>query len=163
MAIKVSIYEDNNTLRESLTYLIRGAAGLEFCSASPSAVEILEQCEEHQPDIILMDIDMPGITGIEATRLVKNKFPDINVMILTVFEDKEKIFEALCAGATGYLLKKTPSSQIIESIEELYRAVRLSAAASHAKCSNILPRPMGAPGRIPINSPHVKSISSNAL
>jgi len=122
MAIKVSIYEDNNTLRESLTYLIRGTAGFEFCSASPSAVEILEQCEEHQPDIILMDIDMPGITGIEATRLVKNKFPDINVMILTVFEDKEKIFEALCAGATGYLLKKTPSSQIIESIEELYRS-----------------------------------------
>jgi len=121
MAIKVSIYEDNNTLRESLTYLIRGTAGLEFCSASPSAVKILEQCEEHQPDIILMDIDMPGITGIEATRLVKNKFPDINVMILTVFEDKEKIFEALCAGATGYLLKKTPLSQIIESIEELYR------------------------------------------
>ncbi len=121
MAIKVSIYEDNNALLESLQYLIRGTEGLELCWASSSAVHILEQCKDNCPDIILMDIDMPEITGIEATRLVKNDFPDVNVMILTVFEDREKIFEALCAGATGYLLKKTPSAQIISSIEELYR------------------------------------------
>ena len=121
MAIKVSIYEDNNALRESLTLLIRGTEGLEFCSASSSAVNILSQCKVNCPDIILMDIDMPDITGIEATRLVKSEFPDINIMILTVFEEKDKIFDALCAGATGYLLKKTPSVQIIAAIEELHR------------------------------------------
>jgi len=121
MAIKVSIYEDNIALLESLSYLIRGSEGFELCTASPLAGNILADCRENCPDIILMDIDMPEMTGIEATRLVKKDFPDINIMIFTVFEDKDKIFEALCAGATGYLLKKTPSAQIIESIEELYR------------------------------------------
>jgi len=121
MAIKVSIYEDNTTLLESLSYLIRGTAGLALCTAAPLAVNILADCRDNCPDIILMDIDMPEMTGIEATRLVKQDYPDINIMMLTVFEDKEKIFEALCAGATGYLLKKTPSTQIISAIEELYR------------------------------------------
>jgi DNA-binding NarL/FixJ family response regulator len=121
MTIKVSIYEDNIALLESLSYLIRGTEGFELCTASPSAVNILAQCRENSPDIILMDIDMPELSGIEATRLVRNDFPNINIMILTVFEDRDKIFDALCAGATGYLLKKTPSAQIIDAIEELYR------------------------------------------
>ena len=121
MAIKISIYEDNITLLDSLSFLIRSTEGLEVCWASPSAVHILDQCQEKCPDIILMDIDMPELSGIEATRLVKNDFPDINVMMFTVFEDRDKIFDALCAGATGYLLKKTPSAQIISAIEELYR------------------------------------------
>jgi DNA-binding NarL/FixJ family response regulator len=120
MAIRVSIYEDNITLLESLSFLMRGTEDFELCTASPTAVNIVSDCRKCCPDIILMDIDMPGITGIEATILVKKEFPDINIMILTVFEDKDKIFEALCAGATGYLLKKTPSAQIIEAIEELY-------------------------------------------
>ena len=121
MGIKISIYEDNPALLESLSYLIRGTEGFELCSASSSAVRILDQCHKNCPDIILMDINMPDMTGIEATRLVKNVFPDINIMIFTVFEDTEKIFDALSAGATGFMLKKTPSSQIIVAIEELYR------------------------------------------
>ena len=121
MAIKVSIYEDNIALIDSLSYLISSTEGFELCTASLSAVHILDHCQENKPDVILMDIDMPELSGIEATRLVKNEFPDINIMIFTVFEDREKIFETLCAGATGYLLKKTPSVQIISSIEELYR------------------------------------------
>ena len=121
MIIKISIYEDNVALLESLSYLIRGTEGFELCTASPLAVNVLADCKENCPDIILMDIDMPEMSGIEATRLVKKDFPDINIMMFTVFEDKDKIFEALCAGATGYLLKKTPSAQIIESIEELHR------------------------------------------
>ena len=118
--MKISVYEDNIALLDSLTYLINETEEFELCSASTSAVHILEQCQENCPDIILMDIDMPGITGIEATRLVKNDFPYINIMMLTVFEDRDKIFEALCAGATGYLLKKTSSAQIIEAIKELF-------------------------------------------
>jgi DNA-binding NarL/FixJ family response regulator len=118
--IKVSIYEDNDSLLESLSFLIRGAGSFELCTASPNAVHILDDCALKCPDIILMDIDMPELSGIDATRLVKAAFPQVNVMILTVFEDKDKIFNALCAGATGYLLKKTPSAQVIEAIEELY-------------------------------------------
>jgi len=118
--IRVSIYEDNESLLESLSYLIRGAGSLELCAASPNAVHIVDDCSRLCPDVILMDIDMPEISGIEATRMVKAVCPDVNVLILTVFEDKDKIFDALCAGATGYLLKKTPSKRIIEAIEELH-------------------------------------------
>jgi len=120
MVIKVSVYEDNVALLESLSYLIREAEGLELCTASSTALQIVDECRNNCPDVIMMDIDMPQITGIEATRLVKKDFPDINVMILTVFEDKDKIFEALCAGATGYLLKKTPSVQIINAIRDIF-------------------------------------------
>jgi DNA-binding NarL/FixJ family response regulator len=119
--IKVSIYEDNATLLESLSFLIRGVRNFELCTAAASAVNVIADCRQRCPDVILMDIDMPEMSGIEATRLVKASFPDVNIMILTVFEDREKIFEALCAGATAYLLKKTPSAQIISAIEELYQ------------------------------------------
>ena len=118
--MKVSIYEDNIALLDSLSFMLSATEGIELCAASPTAVNILAQCKEKTPDIILMDIDMPGVTGIEATRIVKDAFPNVNVMMFTVFEDRDKIFDALCAGATGYLLKKTPFSQIVESIEELY-------------------------------------------
>lgn len=119
LKIRVAIYEDNNLLRESLTYLIKGTDSMEFVGAYPDCRDILAECEAERPDIILMDIDMPYISGIDATHLVKDKFPDIEVMMLTVFEDRDKIFDALRAGATGYLLKKTSSSQIIEAIIEL--------------------------------------------
>lgn len=119
MKTKVTIYEDNDLLRESLTYLIKGADSLEFSGAYPDCRNILEECETNQPDVILMDIDMPYISGIDATRLVKDKFPAIEIMMLTVFEDRDKIFDALRAGASGYLLKKTSSVKIIESIIEL--------------------------------------------
>ena len=118
--IKVSIYEDNTSLLESLSYLIRGVANFALCTAASNAIHILDDCHRSCPDVILMDIDMPELSGIEATRMVKTAFPNINVMMITVFEDKDKIFDALCAGATGYLLKKTPPPQIIESIAELY-------------------------------------------
>ena len=119
--IKVSIYEDNFSLLESLSYLIGGTASFELCTASLNAVNVVADCKRLCPDVILMDIDMPEISGIEATRLVKNNFPDVNIMIFTVFEDRDKIFEALCAGATGYLLKKTSSKEIINAITELHR------------------------------------------
>lgn len=120
MSIKVSIYEDNNSLRESLGYLIMGTNNFELCGSFGDCKSIIENITNQQPDIILMDIDLPQISGIEATIMVKEKFPEINIMMLTVYEEKDKIFEALCAGATGYLLKKTPSVQIIEAVIELY-------------------------------------------
>ena len=121
MPIKVSIYEDNLPLLESLSYLVRGTEGFELCAAHSSANDVLAHCQALCPDVIIMDIDMPGISGIEATALVKDVFPEVNIMMFTVFEDKDKIFDALCAGATGYLLKKTPTVQIIQAVEELYR------------------------------------------
>lgn len=117
--IKVTIYEDNDALRETLSFLVKGSEQLRFAGAYPDCRNILENCESEMPDVILMDIEMPYLSGIDATRLVKDKYPDINVMMLTVVEDRDKIFDALRAGATGYLLKKASAVQIIESIIEL--------------------------------------------
>jgi two-component system, NarL family, response regulator LiaR len=119
MSIRISIYEDNESLRESLSHLILGTGLMELCGSFPDCSSVIENCLENKPDIILMDIDMPGISGIEATALVKAKFPEINIMILTVYEDRDKVFSAMCAGATGYLLKKSTAVQIIEAINEL--------------------------------------------
>ena len=121
MAIKISLYDDNESLLESLTYLIKGTHDFELYHASTDASNVIADCERMCPDVILMDIDMPCMSGIEATMLVKNAFPDINVMMLTVFEDKNKIFDALCAGATGYMLKKSSAIELIEAIEELHK------------------------------------------
>lgn len=120
MAIKVSIYDDNAPLLECLSFMIRGAGNFELCAACTSPVHILDDCKRACPDVILMDIEMPEMSGIEATRLVKAAFPQVNIMMLTVFEENDKIFDALCAGATGYLLKKSLSSQIMTAIEDLY-------------------------------------------
>lgn len=119
LEIKVAIYEDNEALRESLSFLVKGSGLLRFAGAYPDCRDILENCESEMPDVILMDIEMPYLSGIDATRLVKDKYPDINVMMLTVVEDREKIFDALRAGATGYLLKKASAIKIIESVTEL--------------------------------------------
>ncbi len=121
MPIRVAIYEDNTTLRESLSQLLKGSEEFEFLAAYRNAINILKNCQIATPDVILMDIDMPEITGIEASRLVKEQFPKINILILTVYEDKEKIFAALQAGASGYLLKKARIIEIIEAIHEIHR------------------------------------------
>jgi two-component system, NarL family, response regulator LiaR len=120
LAVKVSIYEDNDSLRKTLSHLILGTSSLELTGSWPDCSTVIENCRENPPDVILMDIDMPGISGIQATAMVKQNFPDTNVLIFTVFEDREKVFEALCAGATGYLLKRSGAVQIIEAILELH-------------------------------------------
>lgn len=120
LPIRVSIYEDNDSLRKSLSHLIMGTESMLLAGAWPDCSTVLQNCSEAETDVILMDIDMPGISGIEATAMVKKQFPAINVLIFTVFEDRNRVFEALCAGATGYLLKKSGAVQIIEAITELY-------------------------------------------
>jgi DNA-binding NarL/FixJ family response regulator len=120
MPIKVAIYEDNNSLRNTLSFLIQGDSNLELTGAYPNCTSVVENCAAGMPDVILMDIDMPGMTGIEATSLIKARYPEINILIFTIFEDREKVYNALCAGANGYLLKRSNAVQIIEAITELY-------------------------------------------
>lgn len=117
--IKVALCEDNKIFRESLVQFIDDTPGYTVTSSLASAENILETISLHKPDVILMDIDMPGINGILATALVKAHVPEINVLMLTVYEDDEKIFDAILAGATGYLLKKTSPSKILEAIIEV--------------------------------------------
>jgi DNA-binding NarL/FixJ family response regulator len=119
--IKVSIFDDNNALRESLNYLIAGTDGLEVAGAYPDCNQALAQIKLHPADVILMDIDMPGLNGIAATELIKSHFPHINVLILTSYDDDVKVFDAIQSGATGYLLKKTSPAKILESIIEVHQ------------------------------------------
>lgn len=117
--IKVVLCEDNDAYRESLLQFIDDSPGFRVVNSSSSADSILDLIHDYQPHVILMDVDMPGIGGIKATELVKSRFPEINVLMLTVYEDDQKIFDAILAGATGYLLKKTSPSKILEAIIEV--------------------------------------------
>jgi DNA-binding NarL/FixJ family response regulator len=117
--IKIALCEDNESFRESLRQFIDDTPDYKVIISLGSADTIIDAIEIEQPDVVLMDIDMPGINGIKATGMIKNQFPHINVLILTVYEDDEKIFNAILAGATGYLLKKTSPSRILESISEV--------------------------------------------
>lgn len=118
--IKVALYEDNDTLRTSLSHLLQSSEEFDFFGSYNSPVDILKNCKNALPDVILMDVDMPIMNGIDATKLVKEHFPQVNILILTVFEDREKLFSALQAGASGYLLKKSKIIEIIEAIHEIY-------------------------------------------
>src|SRR5712691_8474981 len=117
--IKVAIVEDRRDIRESLAALINGTEGY-CCTASFRSMEdALETIAVTLPDVALLDIGLPGISGIEGTRRLKSRYPSLLVLILTVYDDDERIFEALCAGACGYLLKKTPPVRLLESVKEV--------------------------------------------
>ena len=119
MQTKIALCEDNESFRESLTQFIEDTPGFSVTASLSSAQEIISIVKKNLPDLILMDVDMPGMTGIQATSLIKSNFPEVQVLILTVYEDEEKIFDAILAGASGYLLKKTPPLKIIEAIKEI--------------------------------------------
>ncbi|GJM32096.1 MAG: DNA-binding response regulator [Saprospiraceae bacterium] len=116
--IRILLYEDNRDLREGMTFMLKATPTLEFVGAFPDAGNLEMQIPGLAPDVILMDIDMPGRSGIEATAIVKAIRPQAQVLILTVFEEEEKIFSAIRNGAAGYLLKRTPPSEIIDAIHD---------------------------------------------
>jgi len=119
MAIKIAIFEDNDALRESLVYLLKNADGYEVVGDYNSCLEAATIARVYEPDVVLMDIDMPGQNGIQGVRTVKEARPQTSVIMYTVFEDDEKLFQCLCAGANGYLLKKTSPSHLFEAIQQV--------------------------------------------
>jgi DNA-binding NarL/FixJ family response regulator len=119
MAITVSIVEDNDQLRATLGKVIDRAEGFECAGQHPSAEAALEGLPEEKPQVVLMDINLPGMNGVECVRRLKQILPETQVIMLTVYEDTENIFNALAAGASGYLLKRTPSSEILTAIRQV--------------------------------------------
>jgi len=119
MAIRVIIYEDNKYLRQSLSLLIEKSKGFELVGAFENCNTVEAEVEVLKPDVALMDIEMTGVNGIEGLKIIRKKFPSLNVLILTVFEDNDKVFDAIRAGANGYILKKTPPQEIIKAIEDV--------------------------------------------
>lgn len=119
--IKIAIVEDNNTLRSSLESLFNRTEGMRCVASLNNLLNVVSEIGSALPDVILMDIGLPNISGIEGVRTVKTHFPTIQILMFTVFDDDEKIFDAIRAGASGYLLKKTPPAEIIDAIRELYQ------------------------------------------
>jgi len=117
--IKVVIFEDNDELREMLAQMIDLCAGFVCTDAYANALDLVHKMRRSEPDVVLMDIDMPGITGIEAVRIIHEHFPGVLVLMQTIFEDSDKVFDSLCGGASGYILKNQLSEQVIPSIKEL--------------------------------------------
>jgi len=121
MAISVSIVEDNDKLRGTLARVLNRADGFPCASQYANAEDALKDLPQARPDVVLMDINLPGMNGVECVRQLKMLIPEIQVMMLTVYEDTENIFNALAAGASGYLLKRTTSKELLEAIQEVRR------------------------------------------
>ncbi|MCP9763584.1 response regulator transcription factor [Lacihabitans soyangensis] len=119
--IRVNIYEDQSEIRELLIETVRSSPDLLFINAYPNAKEILENTRRDKPEVILMDIQMPGISGIEAVQLVKKQYPQVQICMQTVFEENEKIFAAICSGASGYILKDSSPEKYINAIIDTYQ------------------------------------------
>lgn len=118
--IEVALVEDDRGLREGLSALVDGTAGFRCNRAYGSVEEALRRLAEPVPDVLLLDIHLPGTLGSEGVRLFREKFPAMQVLMLTVYGEEDGIFESICNGACGYLLKKTPPARLLEAIREAH-------------------------------------------
>lgn len=143
--IKIAVVEDNNKLRSSLESMFNGTEGMRCVASLNNLLNVISEIGTALPDVILMDIGLPNISGIEGVRTVKTHYPAIQVLMFTVFEDDENIFDAIRAGASGYLLKKTAPAEIIEAIRELYRG---GAPMTASIARRVLQSFQGAPATV---------------
>jgi DNA-binding NarL/FixJ family response regulator len=121
MQIKVAIVDDDEGIRSSLASLIRRAANLKLVGDFPSAESALKEIPSRAPDVVLMDINLPGMNGVECVRQLKTLMPAVQFMMLTVYEDSDSLFNSFKAGASGYLLKRTASAKLIEAIRDVHQ------------------------------------------
>lgn len=119
MSLRIAIFDDNKNIRESITLLLETEPGIEVVGSFSHVLDCIDDLKACRPDIVLMDIEMPGMTGIEAVRIVKKELPHIQVLMQTVFEDDDRVFDSICAGASGYILKNQLNTRLVESIQEL--------------------------------------------
>lgn len=116
--IKVLLYEDNPQLREGLTMLITGSDGFEVVAAYKNCENVVDEVSAFEPDVVLMDIDMPVVNGIEGLKRIRAVNDKVKILMLTVFDDNQNVFQAISNGANGYILKKTPPARLLEYIAE---------------------------------------------
>ncbi len=117
--MKIAVFEDNPKFRESLEFVIVTSNDMELCGSFEDTHRLQQRIEALQPDVILMDINIPGKNGIEATREIKERFPAIQICMQTIFEEDDKVFASLCAGASGYILKNTSPDKVLQAIREV--------------------------------------------
>lgn len=126
--MRVTVVEDRKRLREAIVEIIDGTEGLVCNAAYGSCEALLEGIGDAVPDVILMDIVLPGMSGIEGVRAVKARYPQVDVLMHTVYDDDEKIFQSICAGASGYVLKNAESTELIRAIREIQVGAPMSAS-----------------------------------
>lgn len=118
LVVSAALVEDDDLVREGLRVLIDGSPGFSCVGAWPSVEEALAALPRDPPDVLLMDIQLPGVSGVEGVRLVREALPDVEVLMLTVLAERARIFESICNGACGYLLKNTPPARLLEALRE---------------------------------------------
>ena len=163
MAVRVTIFDDNKRLLDSLSVLIDGSPGFQMAGTFENCINLISDIEKTQPDVILMDIEMPGINGIEAVKIVKQRFPKMNVMMQTAFENDENVFAAICAGASGYILKNTPPSKILECIIEVYQGGSPMSPSVARKVLGFLQQPKPAEKNEPVTENYNLSIREKEI
>ncbi|MBT2560229.1 response regulator transcription factor [Pedobacter sp. ISL-68] len=119
MSIRIAIFDDNKNIRDSIIMLLNTDSMFEIVGSFENAMNCIEQVRISRPDIVLMDIEMPGLNGIEAIKVLNKEFPLVQVLIQTVFEDDERVFDAISVGASGYILKNRLNSSLIDSLKDL--------------------------------------------
>ncbi|HYK44658.1 MAG TPA: response regulator transcription factor [Parafilimonas sp.] len=118
--IKVIMFDDNDSLRDSISMLLQDTKDFTLVESYSHCIDVIQNIKETQPDVVLMDIDMPGMNGIEGVRLIRKNFPTVQILMLTVFDDEEKVFAAIKAGAGGYILKNAEPKNLLSAISEVY-------------------------------------------
>jgi DNA-binding NarL/FixJ family response regulator len=119
--INIAVFDDNKDRLDSLQILINDTEGLNCTGTFLNGTMVLEDVKKSSPDVVLMDIDMPGINGIEAVKILREALPELPILMQTVFDDNEKVFASICAGASGYILKKASPTQIIQAIHDVHQ------------------------------------------
>ena len=120
MAIRIFIYDDHQDRRDSLKALISLSDNLKFTGDAPNCATVLADMEQYHPDVVLMDINMPGVDGLEGLKLIKKTYPEIKVLMQTAYDDSDKIFTSIKSGASGYILKNDRPQRILQAIEEVF-------------------------------------------
>ena len=119
MGLRIALFDDNKNIRESIAMLLATVPEFETVGSYSHVLDCIEDVSESNPDIVLMDIEMPGMTGIEAVKMIKTAYPQVQILMQTVFEDDDRVFDSICAGASGYILKNHLNTRLVDAINEL--------------------------------------------
>jgi len=150
MSLRITIFDDNKNIRESISLLLSTEPSFEVVGSYSHVLDCIDDVIESRPDIVLMDIEMPGMTGIEAVHLIKKEFPQVQILMQTIFEDDDRVFDSICAGASGYILKNHLNTKLVDAIKELqFGGTPMSSSIAKKVWNKLQQTPPSKPANIP--------------